>query len=211
PKEVGPDDGAIVNDLRAFLLEVAAEPPLLRKDHDLFQKEVERFKAALEPLPPWLMELLRWSDEGRLEQALAWARTLRLVEDVSERTQTRLRLTTKGHHWLSSGLDAQYAGVYGLLNAVPSRSGGYTPYWRLFATGKESYYSGFLDDTRFLGENIMVRAEKEKYLPDYWEPKPKEIQALRAALDRSMAELEPGVFYRLDSVGPHLAYGEHNP
>src|SRR5262249_3853908 len=36
-------------------------------------------------------------------------------------------------------------------------------------------------------------------------------QALRAALDRSMAELEPGVFYRLDSVGPHLAYGEHNP
>src|SRR5262249_4873707 len=65
PKEVGPDESAIVNDLRAFLLEVASEPPRLRLDTGLFQKELERFKAGLDPLPSWLSATLRWSDEGR--------------------------------------------------------------------------------------------------------------------------------------------------
>jgi Helicase conserved C-terminal domain len=213
PREVGPDDSPIVSDLRAFLLEVAAEPPRLRQDRHLFQKEVERFQAGLEPLPAWLMKMLGWSDERRLNQALAWARTLGLVEDVADGAQDRLRLTSKGQQWLASGLDAQYAGVYGLVNAVPSRSGGYTPQWRLFAIGPDSYYSGFLDDVRFLGEDIMVlRGEKErKYIPDYWEAKPEDIRALRAALDRALAALDLGVFYWLDSVVAHLAYGEHNP
>ena len=112
PGEVGPDESPIVNDLRALLLEVASEPPRLRQDSSLFQKEVERFRTALEPLPAWLLELLRWSDEGRLNQALGWARTLELVKDVSEGTQTRLQLTSKGERWLSSGLDEQYAKMY---------------------------------------------------------------------------------------------------
>src|SRR5262249_46279282 len=109
PKEVGPDESAIVNDLRAFLLEVASEPPRLRLDTGLFQREFERFKAGLDPLPSWLLATLRWSDEGRLSQALAWARSLGLVEDVAEGAQARLRLNPAGHRWLSSGLDAQYA------------------------------------------------------------------------------------------------------
>ena len=59
PKEIGPDGSTIVNDLRAVLLEVVSEPPRLRQDQALFQKEVERFQAALEPLPAWLLEALK--------------------------------------------------------------------------------------------------------------------------------------------------------
>ena len=81
PKEIGPDEGPIVSDLRAFLLEVASEPPRLRQDGALFQKEVDRFRATLEPLPSWLLGLLRWSDEGRLSQALAWSRRTRTDGD----------------------------------------------------------------------------------------------------------------------------------
>ena len=88
PKEIGPDGSPIVNDLRAVLLEVASEPPRLRQDQALFQKEIERFQAALEPMAAWLLEALKWSGEGRLNQALAWARTLKLVKDVSEGKQT---------------------------------------------------------------------------------------------------------------------------
>ena len=213
PAELGPDDSPIVNDLRAFLLEVAAEPPLLRKDEGLFQKEVERFRTGLEPLPSWLMEVLCWSAEGRLGQAMAWARTLKLVKDVAEGSQSRLRLTAAGHRWLSSGLDAQYAGVYELVVAVPSRGGVSTSFWRLFAAEPQSYYIGFLDDSRFLGENLIVlKAEKGKRrIPDFWDAKSEDFRALRTALDQALAGLEPRVFYRLDTIGPHLAYGEHNP
>ena len=64
PKEIGPDGSTIVNDLRAVLLEVVSEPPRLRQDQYLFQKEIDRFRAALEPLPAWLLEVLESSDEG---------------------------------------------------------------------------------------------------------------------------------------------------
>ena len=122
PKEIGPDGSPIVNDLRAVLLEVASEPPRLRQDQALFHKEIERFQAALEPLAAWLLDALKWSDEGRLNQALAWARTLKLVKDVSEGKQLQLHLTPKGYQWLSSGLDEQYTGIYDLLRTLPARN-----------------------------------------------------------------------------------------
>ena len=82
PKEIGPEGSPIINDLRAVLLEVASEPPRLRQDQALFQKEIERFQGALEPIAAWLMEALEWSNERRLNRSLAWARTLQLVVDV---------------------------------------------------------------------------------------------------------------------------------
>ena len=178
----------------------------------MFQKEVDRFRTILEPLAPWLLELLRWTDEGRLAQALAWARSLQLAVVVTEGTPPRLQLTPEGHQWLSSGLDAQYAGAYGLLNPAPTHDRVFWPHWRLFATGPSSYGGGGSDDTDFLGETIVVlKPEKGKHHPGYWQVKPEDLQALRTALDRALAALEPGIFYRLDSVISHLVFGEHNP
>ena len=98
---------------------------------------------------------------------------------------------------------------------LPSRAAcdpAFSPHWRLFATGPSSYGSGTSDDTDFLGENVVVlKLEKGKYVPGYWQVKPEDLQALRTALDRRLAALKPGVFYRLDSVVSHLVFGEHNP
>ena len=214
PVAVGPDDGPIVEDLRAFLLEVAAEPPRLRQDQGLFQKEFERFQAGLQPLPSWLLELLRWSDETRLDQALALGPGAQAGEGRRRGDAAPAPAHAAGQRWLASGLDAQYAGVYGLVNPIGKLGGLDTYYGGLFADGPDSYYyAGIRDDTRFLGQDVMaLRIEKEKkYIPDYWEAKPDDIRALRESLDRSLAALEPGVFYRLESVVAHLAYGEHNP
>ena len=210
PGEMGPDESPIANDLRALLLEVASEPPRIRQDSSLFQKEVDRFRTVLEPLPPWLLKLLRWSDEGRLSQALGWARTLELVKYSSEGTQTRLQLASKGERWLSSGLDEQYAKMYRLLNAAPTRHELPMSYWRLFATGP-SLYGGISDDTAFLGDTVTVVKRGKEMHATYWTVRPEDLQALRTALDRAFAALEPGVFYRLESVGSHLAFGNDNP
>lgn len=40
---------------------------------------------------------------------------------------------------------------------------------------------------------------------------PPEQLNLRTHVDRALAALKPGVFYRLDSVCSHLAFREHNP
>ena len=211
PREVGPDESLIANDLRALLLEIASEPPRMRQDGSLFQKEVDRFRTAMEPLPAWLLELLRWSDEGRLNQALGWARTLELVKNVSEGAQPRLQLSSKGERWLSSGPDEQYAKMYRLLNAAPTRHGLPISYFRLFAAGPSPYGGGMSDDTGFLGETFtVIKLGREKYT-SYWNAKPEDVQALRTSLDQGFAALEPGVFYRLESVASHLTFGQHNP
>lgn len=212
PREVGPDGSVVVNDLRALLLEVVSEPPRLRQDHALFHKETERFRAPLEPLAAWLLQALRWTDEGRLSHALAWARALGLVKEVSEGKQLRLHLTPKGQRWLSGGLDEQYAAVYGLLTSPPERHDIYAPHLGWFYAGMDPFSSLGPGDTRFLGEPVsVVKVEKGKRPPYYWDAKSEDQEALRNALDQALTSLEPGIFYRLDSVVSRLAFAEHNP
>lgn len=212
PRDVGPDGSVIVNDLRAVLLEIASEPPRLRQDHALFHKETERFQAPLEPLPAWLMEALRWSVEGRLNQAIAWARALELVRDVAEGKQLRLHLTPKGRRWLSSDLGGQYEGIYGLSRTLAARNDVYSPHRGLFYPGLDLFSNLGAGDMRFLGVHVTaLKVVKGKRPPYYWDAKPEDYQALRKSLDRALAELKPGIYQRLDSVEAHLVFGEHNP
>jgi hypothetical protein len=191
---------------------VVSEPPRLRQDHALFQKESERFLAPLEPLAPWLLPFLKWTDEGRLNQALAWARSLGLVHGVIEEKQHRLFLTPKGQRWLSGGLDEQYAAVYGLLISPGARHDMFEPHLRHFYPGLDPFSDRGPGDMRFLSEPVLVmKVEKGKHPPYYWDAKPADHEALRKALDQSLSELKPGTFYRLDSVVSHLAFAEHNP
>jgi Helicase conserved C-terminal domain len=211
PKEIGPEGSPIINDLRAVLLEVASEPPRLRQDQALFQKEIERFQAALEPIAAWLMEALEWSNERRLNRSLAWARTLQLVAEVIEGKQIQLHLTSKGYKWLSSGLDEQYTGIYNLLRTHPARDE-YSPY--LGSDFPGSFATGNLGpgDMRFLGEHVTaIRVEKGKFIPGAWSSKPEDHQALRKGLDRALAALKADVFYRLDSVESNLVFEGYNP
>src|SRR5206468_4228996 len=60
-----PEGGVEVNDLRAFLLELASSPARLRQNQTLYQKEHERFAPALDPLSPWAARFLWLSVETR--------------------------------------------------------------------------------------------------------------------------------------------------
>ena len=70
-KEVGPEEGHVISDLRALLLELASAPARLKQDRSLFQKEVQRFEDVLESLPGWLSEVLKLTRKGRLSSQLA--------------------------------------------------------------------------------------------------------------------------------------------
>ena len=175
PREVGPDGSAIIEDLRAVLLEVVNEPPRVRQDQSLFQKEIDRFQTRLEPLAAWLSQALRWSDEGRLNEALAWASMLKLVEVVPESRQAWLKLTSKGHAWLASGLAEQYSELYSLLNSLASRSGPHEwPQVGSFCLDRNPFSGMGHSDGRFLGEDVVVLpVETGGFGEYYWRRSPK--------------------------------------
>ena len=117
---IGPEGSIIVDDLRAFLLEVVAEPPRLRQDDEIFQNDLDRFLEALEELPASLMHALGLTQEKRLKQAQDWATGLALVGKRIQQKQRRLEILPRGSKWLSSSLDEQYGLVYDFLRPLPS-------------------------------------------------------------------------------------------
>ena len=215
PREVGPEESVVVDDLRAFLLEVAGEPPRVRQDHAIFHKHAERFLESFALLPPWLAEVLGWPPEGRLKQALNWAHDLKLVKEKAEGKQVLLQVTPRGNSWLTGNLDDQHAELYRFLRGPAARDD--LVFYDLDDLDVASPSLGFISgygpgDTSFLGVSVMaVKAVKGKARPYYWDVKPADYQPLREAIDRALAQLPLGVFHRLDSVAGHLAFGAHNP
>jgi soluble cytochrome b562 len=212
PVEVAPDGGIIVNDLRAALLEIATEAPQLRQDHSLYQKEMQRFQTALDPLPSWLSTALKWHDEGRVEQAITWARGLRLVKNSSEGKRIRLQLTLKGQEWLSGDIEEQHAGIYDVVREmgpnpdIDARAHGFT------FNGMDPFYGYRTERTRFFGEYVTaVEIHNEQSLSYHERAKAEDELALREHLDRALDVLNPGVFCRFDSVASHISFGECNP
>ncbi|MHB1556845.1 MAG: helicase-associated domain-containing protein [Isosphaeraceae bacterium] len=212
PRELGPDDSPIVEDLRAVLLEITAEPPRVRQNGLLFQKEIRRFLSALLPMPAWLIRFLAWNDEERLGQAMAWARNLELVHETAEGTEVRIRLSPKGETWLASGLDRQYAQIYALATEPPRQYGYETGFRRLFTAGPAGPWSGYVTDLTFLGEDFVARPDQAKTTHvSYWSIRPADMLELRKHLDRAMSTLKPDLFHRLESIAAHLAFGPDNP
>jgi hypothetical protein len=197
PSQLGPDGGPAVNDLRAFLLEIAAEPPRLRQDHSFYQKEVGRFLDGMEPLPEWLSSTLSWSPEKRLNQAGYLANKLQLVVNYVEDKEVRMHLSDKGRKWLAATLESQCAGLFGPLQSLDRDSNYYG-----------AYYPG---DAEFLGLDVTALPIQKGGPSAYWNVKPEQRRQLRDALFRSFAELPVGVFYRLESFLAHAAFDGHNP
>jgi len=215
PREAGPEDSVVVDDLRAFLLEVAGEPPRVRQDHAVFHKDTDRFLETFAALPIWLAEILGWPPEGRLKQALHWAHDLKLVKEQAEGKQVRLHLTPRGNSWLTGNLDDQHAELYRFLRGPAARDD--LVFYDLDGLDIASPSLGFITgygpgDTSFLGVSVMaVKAAKGKPRPYYWDVKPADYQPLREAVDRALAGLPLDVFHRLDSVVAHLAFGAASP
>lgn len=214
PREPGPEGGFFVADLRAFLLEIAGEPPRLRQDKALFQKEVDRFLAALDPLPKWMAEGLGWPAADRLEEAHGWARLMKLVKESAEGKQVELILSPKGEKWLAGPLEDQYASLFELLRARVGRGAIYGEDLWFFYKGVFDPY-GYADrgpsDYRFLGDNVAVMKKGKAASIYYAEAKPEDIEALRESLYRGLAPLGSGTFYDLESVVEHVVSGDANP
>src|SRR5438876_6381370 len=125
PVDLLPEGGVEVNDLRAFLLELASSPARLRQDQTLYQKQHERFAATLDPLTAWAADFLRLSVEHRLNRALRWCRVLGLARAVSRGGATLLELGKQGQAWLASGFAGQYTRLFDYLRTGHEGQGHY--------------------------------------------------------------------------------------
>ncbi len=213
PAELAPPGSVLVNDLGAVLLEIANAPPRLRADHELYQREIDRFLSVLDPLPAWLLKAIDWSSQGRLGDAFEWARTLKLVTELAEVRSTRLHLSTKGRQWLSSSVEEQYMALIEHLTRAPAPENPFEQYEMLYSVGRKPSRAAVTDDARFFGENWTIqKVDTRKAREQNWGiARSSERLALQPHVERALAALKPGVFYRLDSVCLHLAFGAHNP
>jgi hypothetical protein len=211
PLEVGPEGGIIVDDLRAFLLEAAGDPPRLRQDDEIFAKEIDRFREALSPLAPWVVAAFGWSDESRLFDALEWARFLELVRNVGEGNETRLRLTPKGEQWLAAPLQAQHLAPIERVRVPLTSKDFFIDAGQFLLDDFDDYATPESSDFRFLASPMLVlKHEKGKARP-YWRAKPEDHLELRESLFRCLDALPTGVFFTANSCLPHLVFGPDNP
>jgi hypothetical protein len=187
-KEIGPEAGFTVPDLRAFLLEIATLPPKLKQDGSLFQKEVARFLHALDPLPGWLLPVSgEQALDARLSNAHRWALEMEFVAAPARRTETKvLRLTELGQAWLTLDREAQFAALAThLREEAPAEA-----YW------------GW-NDRAFLASSVTaVPARKGEREQSHWYGvmPDEEKRPLREALHRLFAELPVGTFHRVADV-----------
>lgn len=160
----------------------------------------------MDPLPPWLLDVVKWSIDGRLGQTLHWASELQLVKPIAEVRNQKLQLSSKGHKWLSKGLVEQYTELIDFVTGVPERD----EFFESYHSGRRSGLA--TSDSRFFGEPLIVqKVDKRTPATRQWVSAPPDPISVRPLLDRALAALEPGVFYRLDSVAGHIAFKEHNP
>jgi hypothetical protein len=195
PVEPGPAGGVDVPDLRAVLLELAAERARLRQDRTLFQKEEDRFRALLEPVPDWLADDWQLTPQTRLENARRWAYALGLVAEKKDEDRRWLELSPQGSRWLSAGLNGQYTQVYDYLRNTPPGA---------------AYYHG---DFLFLGSHTTAVLDEGRGRDLFYEADlpPRRRQPLREALYRAFAELPAGSFVPLKTFLAHAVHGADNP
>jgi hypothetical protein len=213
PRDHGPEGGWHVADLRAFLLEVAAEPPKIRQDGAIFAKDVDRFLGVFAPFPDWLAFFTKRSADDRLDDALLFSQGLKLVRIVVEANRPRLHLSDAGKAWLSSGLDRQYSSLYDFLRgpADPRAQGAsafdiFDPFDNFGVVGYGA------TDHIFLGVDLVVlKATKKGWSPYYYDIRPEDREALREAIDRAFLALPMDEFVKLEAALDHLAFGPSNP
>jgi hypothetical protein len=212
PKDMGPDEGYQVADLRGFLLEVASAPPRLRQDMTLFQKELTRFLGVLESWPPWMSQFLKLTPEERLNQACHRARSLEHVEPLVSGKVIQLQLTHQGRSWLMGSIDDQHASVFATYLGPPVQANYYSPNQPAFVSAGYSYGYHSNGDQRFLGIPLVaLPVTKGELPPQLWQVQSADVASLREVLDRIFSALVPGVFHTMESLIETAVCGEQNP
>lgn len=208
PEELGPEGGLIVNDMRVFLLELAGEPPRLRRDRTLFNKDAERFQEAFDHLPDWVYRILKLSPARRLMHTLHGARSLGLVEESAGGQPSRLHLTREGHQWLACPVEDQYGSIYRSLQRPSRRHGAGL---RMVAASDDEVEGP--GDAPFLGidvRSVRVSGRRDRDAAVAGRIKPDDQQALRDALYRFLSGFLPGETHDWESVLERASRPEHN-
>ncbi|MHC5541536.1 hypothetical protein ACYOEI_25220, partial [Singulisphaera rosea] len=224
PREEGPDGSPWLDDLRSFLLELATQPPRLRQDGELFQKEVDRFDTIFDPRPDWLTDALEWHEEGRLDQARLLAFRLGLVATVIEEKQVWLQLSPQGKEWLGANVGALYRRLYEGYNKIQSGYGYHDsdPYDDDLYDDDDFdnnssfyYYDSGEGDSGFYGFNFssrrITRTAKGVVARRKVGELKTQIKDLRDAIHSAFSALKLGTFYPIENVVEHLVFEQNNP
>ena len=140
------------------------------------------------------------------------ARAMQFVQPDADGPNTRMKLSPKGNSWLASDLAEQYIQVFSFWTQTRERaevSHSRPDNWDMRL---EFFGHRTAGNMRFFGDHFIVQKVKKRGATSKnWEIDGQVDVSLRPFVERAFSTLDPGVFYRLDSVISHLAFEEHNP
>lgn len=186
------EEGRILIEIRAFLLELIARPARLRVNREFFQKDYDRLAVILEQL----VEIRQgrgnhvWPD--RVSRIYNWALTFALVSQAEQRDDHVLKVNANGEEW---------------LKMTPREQFGYMADRLRRYNGATHYGPGF-DDSFFLGTSFSVWVGKETSIPEH---RREQRDAFRGAVHKTFRALPHGVFVRLADFVEDAVDGKHNP
>ncbi len=199
PADLFPPEGYLLDDLRAFLLELAAGPARCRQQGGLFQKETDRFRACLAPLPAGFLPHQRDSVEYRLSVVESLSNHLKLVRSATHDGGRWLELTQPGKTWLGSSFAQQYRIVYNWFYSTPA------------SNTHEAYSFGY-SDGRFLAAEVIAYKVTPCVHEEYWHRIDDEERAtLRRAFSDACQVLPRDTFVTLASFLDHVCTRNDHP
>jgi Helicase conserved C-terminal domain len=194
PQEPLPEGGFEVNDLRAFLIELASGPARVKKDHSLYRKEEGRFAAILTPLPDWAGEWFAHQEGERLRTARYWAACLRLTRVANQAGEEWLQLTSDGQEWLAADLAEQYSRLFQFLRESQEDDRYTYRYADFLFLG--THLRAFAATPGSFGRSVLQDPERER---------------LRKAFYAVFLDIPEGQFITIQSFLAHATFASNNP
>lgn len=182
-----PAEKTTINDMRAILLEVLRAPIRLRADGEVFQKDLERLKTVVDPIP--------FGDEfllaSTVDHAVQCAFRFQFLAKREEGDRNQGVVAETGENWLRLMAADQVRWIFRQYQPLP--------------TSRDFAIQG---DYKFLLTNIYVKKSDENAEKDQTTPDPIE---LRRSFHRAFRLIPSDRFVTLESALDHLSALDNNP
>jgi hypothetical protein len=206
PKELGPSQSPMIDDLRALLIELCSEPAKLKMDGFTVTKDAERLLKSFQPVPDWFRDLVSWDRStvfNILQETFGFTYLKRVGDSIKNQM---MHPSMRAEQWLTKPVESQHLDVMGYFRNDHAD----LP----FEAGESPIRMGHYEDQtdlKFLGLPTLAFFASDRQSHFSRKPSVEERLRLRNSVYQSLKSIRQDVFYPLKDLIVYLSFGSDNP